>query len=117
MDFQQIIFTGNAVDKAKIQKLEGKVPFADAVIATSRNQDEADFIPVRMFDKQTAIAAMIEKGTKVLVTGRLEMRKFTPKGADESRLYVRVLASNLLLLGKNQQGRNEEGKKPDKRQA
>ena len=56
MDFQQIIFTGNAVDKAKIQKPEGKVPFADAVIASSRNQDEADFIPVRMFDKQTAIA-------------------------------------------------------------
>ena len=112
MDYQKIILVGNATDAAKIEKPEGKkMAYIDLFVAVNRNQEEADFFPVRWWPKNVDIAALIKKGSKILVEGRVEINRSKNKEG-ESRQYVRVLANYLMLLPS--QGRNEDGQKPEK---
>ena len=97
MDYQKIILVGNATDAAKGEKPEGKTAYADLTVAVSRSREETDFFPVRTFGKQAELAAHVEKGSKVLVEGRVEIGTYSPKEG-ETRKTVRVLANTIRLL-------------------
>ena len=97
MDYNRIIVVGRATRAAKVEQAEGKTAYADFTVAVSRNREETDFFPVRAFARLTEGAARIEKGTTVLVEGRVEIDRFTPEEGDP-RTTVRVLA-NALRLG------------------
>ena len=97
MSYQKFIFIGNATGAAKVEKPEGKTAYADFTVAVSRNRDEADFFPVRVFGPQAEAAAKIDKGARVLVEGRVEINRFTPEEG-EPRLTIRVLGSTVSRL-------------------
>jgi single-strand DNA-binding protein len=97
MNYQRLLLVGNAVDAARVERAEGKTAYADFTVAVSRNRKEADFFPVRAFGRLTEGAARIEKGSLVLVEGRVEIDRFTPEEG-EPRTTVRVLADGLRLL-------------------
>jgi single-strand DNA-binding protein len=97
MNYQRLILVGNATGAARVQQAEGKTAYADFTVAVSRNRKEADFFPVRAFGKLTEGAARIEKGSLVLVEGRVEIDRFVSEEG-EPRTTVRVLADGLRLL-------------------
>ena len=97
MNYQKIILVGNATDAAKAAKPEGKTAYTDVTVAVSRNREEADFFPVRAFGELADVAAKIEKGARVLVEGRVEIARYSPKEG-ETRTTVRVLADAVRFL-------------------
>jgi single-strand DNA-binding protein len=97
MNYNRIILVGNATGPAKVERPEGKTPYADLTLAVNRGRKTADYFPVRAFGRLTDAAAKIEKGGLILVEGRVEIDRFVPdKG--EPRTTVRVLADGLRLL-------------------
>jgi single-strand DNA-binding protein len=97
MNFNKIILVGNSVGAARTKESEGKTPYSDFTVAVNRNREEADFFPVRAFGRLTEGAARIEKGSLVLVEGRVEIDRFELEEG-EPRTTVRVLADGLRLL-------------------
>jgi single stranded DNA-binding protein len=97
MDYQKIVLVGNATDAAKASKPEGKTAYTDVTVAVSRSREEADFFPVRAFGKLADVAAKIEKGAKVLVEGRVQIDRYSPKEG-ETRASTRVLADAVRFL-------------------
>ena len=96
MDYNRIIIVGRATRAANVERAEGKTAYADFTVAVSRHREETDFFPVRAFGLLTEGASRIEKGTEVLVEGRVEIDRFTPEEGDP-RTTVRVLADALRL--------------------
>jgi single-strand DNA-binding protein len=97
MKHNRITIVGNATRAASVQKPEGKTAYCDFTVAVNRNREEADFFPVRAFGKLTEVAARIEKGSLVLVSGRVEINRFAPKDG-EPRTSVRLLADAVSVL-------------------
>ena len=97
MNYQKLLLVGNATGAARTKESEGKTAYSDFTVAVNRNREEADFFPVRAFGKLTEGAARIEKGSLVLVEGRVEIDRFESKEG-EPRTSVRVLADGLRLL-------------------
>jgi len=97
MNYQKLFLVGNATGAARTKESEGKTAYSDFMVAVNRNREEADFFPVRAFGKLTESAARIEKGSLVLVEGRVEIDRFESKDG-ETRTSVRVLADGLRLL-------------------
>jgi single stranded DNA-binding protein len=98
MNYSKIVLVGNATAAAKVERAEGKTAYADFRVAVNRAGEGADFFPVRAFGRLTDGAARIEKGSLVLVDGRVEIDRFVPKEG-EPRTTVRVLADVIRLLG------------------
>jgi single stranded DNA-binding protein len=97
MDYQKIILVGNATDAAKVQQPEGKSAFMDFTVAVNRSREETDFFPVRYFGTLAEGTIQIKKGAKVLVEGRVEISRFSPK-EDEAHRTIRVVASHVIVL-------------------
>jgi single stranded DNA-binding protein len=97
MTYQRIILVGNATRAAKVEQSEGKMAYSDFTLAVDRNREQADFFPVRVFRDLVEPAARIEKGSLVLVEGRVEIDRFVPKQG-EPRTTVRVLGETIRLL-------------------
>ena len=97
MNYQKFIVLGNCTGPASVERPEGKTAYADFTVAVNRNREVADFFPVRAFGRLTEGAARIEKGSLVLVEGRVEIDRFEPEEG-EPRTTVRVLADGLRLL-------------------
>lgn len=98
MDYQKILLVGRTTAAPKVQQPEGKVAFADFTLAVNRaRQGEADFFPVRVFDKLAEGAAKINKGARLLVEGRIELDRYTPENG-QPQLTVRVVADTVRLI-------------------
>ena len=97
MNYQKLFLVGNATGAARVERAEGKTAYADFTVAVNRNRETADYFPVRVFRGLVEPAAMIEKGSLVLVEGRLEIDRFVPEEG-EPRTTVRVLGDGLRLL-------------------
>jgi single stranded DNA-binding protein len=97
MNYQKLILVGNTTGAARVEKAEGKTAYADFTVAVNRSREETDFFPVRAFGRLTEGAARIEKGSLVLVEGRVEIDRFAPEGS-EPRTTIRVLADSIRLF-------------------
>ena len=91
--YQKIVVIGNATDAAQVSQPEGKTAYADFTVAVNRGQGQgADFFPCRIFGKLASGATKIEKGTLLLVEGRLEIGQYTPPEG-QPRPTIRLLAN------------------------
>lgn len=97
MDYQKIILAGNATEAAELTEPEGKTAYTDFTVAVGRRGEGKDFFPVRAFGKLAEVAAKVEKGSRVLVDGRVEIGRFTPEDG-QSRTTVRVVVDQLRFL-------------------
>ena len=91
MNYQKFTLIGNATDKAKVSQPENKTAYADLTVAVSRNPQEADFFPVRLFGKYAEHADSIGKGARLLIEGKVRISRYTPENG-EPRTVVRVVA-------------------------
>jgi single-strand DNA-binding protein len=97
MNHQKLLLVGNATGAAKVERAESKTAYADFTVAVNRNRETADYFPVRVFRGLVEPAALIEKGSLVLVEGRVEIDRFVPEKG-EPRTSIRVVADALRLL-------------------
>jgi len=98
MDYQKILLIGNTTDAPKVHKPEEGLAYADFTVAVSRSRDgKTDFFPVRAFDRLANTVAKANKGTRLLVEGRVELDHYTPDNGQPQRT-VRVLAHNLRFM-------------------
>lgn len=97
-DYQKIILAGNATAAAVVKNPEDKTPYADFDLAVGRRGEGADYFPVRAFGKLAEdVVSRIEKGSHVLVDGRVEIDRFTPEDG-EPRKTIRVVADQIRFL-------------------
>ena len=115
MDYQKIILVGNATDAAKVEKSEGKTPYADFTVAVRRNREETDFFPVRAFGRLAEGVARIGKGARVLVEGRVEIDRFIPEQG-EPRKTIRVLADAVRFIQQTGSNGSNSGSQNSKEQ-
>lgn len=97
MDYQRIILVGNATEAVEMNKPEGKTAYADFTVAVSRSEDKTDFFPVRAFGRLAEQASKVEKGSKVLVDGRVEIDRFEPEDG-QVKTTIRVVPDRMRYL-------------------
>ncbi len=81
---------GNLARPVEISR-GGSVPFARTVLAVSKGEGEADFVPVVAFGPLAEAMEGMEKGTPLYVRGRLVHESWTGQGG-EKRFGLRVEA-------------------------
>lgn len=99
----QTIFSGNVVKKPEMRQTQSGVKVASYTLAVNRpNPKEKDkpftdyFNIVAWGDLADTCVAQLDKGTRVLVTGRFQTRNYDDK--DGKRVYVTELWQNELWL-------------------
>ena len=77
MNYQRVIFAGNATDNPQRQKAkEGKQGFTTLSVGVGDLKDRTTFFPVIVFGKLgEAVAKYVAKGREVLVDGRLDVNE------------------------------------------
>ena len=68
---------------------------------------ETNYFPVRCFGKLAESIGAIKKGTKLFVTGELEISSFTGEEG-EKRMSFRVLAETYRILGSRRRATDEQ---------
>lgn len=107
--FNRIVIAGNLTTKPEIRKTPSGIPvakFAVAINTTYKNnqgdkQEEVTFIPVEAW-KNTALSCekYLDKGSSVLVEGRIKQDKWTDKeGNKRSKLFL--VASIIRFLSRS----------------
>ena len=78
--------------------------------ARSENQQQADFIPVIVWDKIAEVCEKyLEKGSQILVEGRMQVRSYDAQ--DGSKRYItEVLAQEIEFLGNKSKTATSEQK-------
>ena len=74
MDYQRIILLGNTTDQAEVKQAKSGAQYARFSVAVGKGKDETIFFPVTLFGQSVEAAGqMLEKGTRVLVEGTLDV--------------------------------------------
>ena len=111
MDYKHISanLIGNATQNAEIkQAKESGTRYGDFHLAVSgrKEGDETSFFPVRCFGKLADGLAGIQKGTKVFVTGDLEISSYEADDGTK-RMGYRVIADTYRILSNERHRGND----------
>jgi single-stranded DNA-binding protein len=83
--------------------------YADFSLAVKDKQRETIYYPIRCFGKLAEAASGIKKGTKLFVTGPLELSTFT-NAEGKKQVTFRVIADTYRILGNGQKAEAELAK-------
>jgi len=87
-----VILLGRLVADPKTQELKEGVKLSTFTLAVEVNKDVAHFFDVKVFDNNAV--ALIHKGDKIAISGRLAQYKFTAKD-NSTRSGVEIIASTI----------------------
>ena len=80
MDYQRIILLGNTTAQAEVKEAKSGTQYARFSVAVGKGKDETIFFPVTLFgERAEAAGQMLEKGTRVLVEGTLDVNRESGK--------------------------------------
>ena len=80
MDYQKLILLGNTTDQAEVKQAKSGAQYARFSVAVGKGKDETIFFPVTLFGESVEVAGqMLEKGTRVLVEGTLDVNRESGK--------------------------------------
>ena len=80
MDYQRIILLGNTTAQAEVKEAKSGTQYARFSVAVGKGKDETIFFPVTLFGESAEAAGqMLEKGTRVLVEGTLDVNRESGK--------------------------------------
>jgi single-strand DNA-binding protein len=105
MDYQKITVLGNVTSQPQVNRPDGKTAYVDFSIGVSRGpakegrESVSDYFPVRAFGKLAQVAEQVNKGTRLLVEGRLEINTVPAKDQpDQTRTFVRIVPQVIVIL-------------------
>lgn len=126
MSFQQITIMGNLGEDPELRYTQsGKAVanFSVAVNEGTREEPKATWFRVVAWDKTAEVCAeYLNKGSQCLVSGRMQVRKWTDKDGNENTAWELVAGTVRFVGGKKEEqqerggGRREEKKSSSRRQ-
>lgn len=107
--FNQVVFVGNVGRDPEERTVNGDVKVCNFSLAVDEGKDKEPLwltiVAWRKLAEQ--VTTYVKKGTPVLISGRLSVRKYTDKTGME-RTAVEVIASDIRFLGQKPIGVAEE---------
>ncbi len=85
-----IAFGGNITSPAELRFTQGGKPVASVTVAVNRkrgDQEATDFHRVTLWDSLATHSAELDKGTRVVVVGRLESRDYEAKDGQKRTVW------------------------------
>ena len=111
MMLNKCVFIGRLTRDPELKYLPGSGKAVSKFsIAVNRfgKSDEADFIPVTVWEKQAENAAKyLRKGSKAAVDGRLQVRQYDDKDGNK-RTAFEVVAQSVVFLDSKPKGGSEQ---------
>lgn len=100
MDINSINIVGRSTKDVELRTTNNGTPVATIAIAVNHGKDEeASFFDVVCFSKTAEnVAKYVQKGRQVVVTGRLQRRKWQTKEG-ENRYAVEIIANQVQFVG------------------
>lgn len=98
-----VVLIGRWTRDVELRYTQGGRAVVNGTVAVNEGRDQADFIPVVIWDKQAEAVANHHgrKGQMVGVTGRLQSRSYTTQDG-QRRTVLEVVASRVDFLGSGQ---------------
>jgi single-strand DNA-binding protein len=124
MNTNIVVISGRLVRDPEMRYSQNGKAFTKFTMAVNRGgrgengQNEADFLPVVVWDKQAeACAQYLQKGSQVLISGRITTRNYTTDDGSK-RFVTEVIANRVEFVGGAQrpQGAYEGGQQPSAQQ-
>lgn len=114
MDYNRVIFLGNATRDVESKMLPSGTAVANfgiAVNAKYGEKEEVCFIDITCFSKLADLVGQyVQKGGRVLIDGRLTWRTWEDKEGNK-RAKHEVIADRVLFLGRNGENNHEVGER------
>lgn len=105
----RVILSGNISSDIELKQTNGGTPVAHFSIAVNRAKDGVDFVPIIVWNQQAEnVKQYCEKGSKVLVEGRLQNREYEKDGL--KRHITEVIAERIEYLSKGKKEPQEAKK-------
>ena len=93
-----VVISGNLSKDVELRYTKNNTPVATFHIAVNRENEGVDFFPVVVWNKQAENCdKYLEKGSKVLIKGRMETRSYEVN--DEKRNITEVIAERVEFIG------------------
>lgn len=102
----KVIISGNISTDIEFKTTPNGVPVAKFNVAVRRIKDETDFLPVVVWNQQAEnVNEFCEKGSKILVDGRIQVRDYEKDG--EKRYVTEIIGERVEFLSKNKKTPDE----------
>lgn len=106
------IITGNLCSNPELRFIPSGTAVCEVSIANNRkfkDKEETIFIDVVIFGKQAEnLHKYLEKGSKVLVEGRLTQDRWTDKTTQKPRTKLKLTAENVEFIGGKQREQSDD---------
>lgn len=114
-----VILIGNIGRDPEVKHTQDSTPVANFSLATSDSWKDANgewkentqWHRIVCWDKIAEQAGKLLKGQQVYVTGKLEYRKYVPRGKDEEVAVAEVRAQRIVVMGKKEAAAEDSGRK------
>ena len=94
----KVILVGRLTQDPEVRYTQAGKAVANFTLAVNRNKEEADFIPVVLWEKLAESAGNnLFKGNRVLIEGRLQVRSYEANDGQKRRI-TEIVAQNMEFL-------------------
>lgn len=102
MDINSVNIVGRSTKDVELRTINNGIAVATISLAVNHSNDEASFFDVVCFGKTAEnVAKYVQKGRQVVVSGRLQQRKWQTKDG-ENRYAVEVIANQVQFVGSSE---------------
>lgn len=99
MDTNVTVLSGRSTKDVELKTTTSGTSLATISLAVNHGKEEASFFDVVCFGKTAEnVAKYVQKGRQVIVTGRLQRRKWQTKEG-ENRYAVEIIANQVQFVG------------------
>lgn len=99
MDTNTLVLAGRSTKDVELKTTANGTNIATISLAVNHGKEEASFFDVVCFGKTAEnVAKYVQKGKQVIVSGRLQQRKWKTKEG-ENRYSVEVIANQVQFVG------------------
>lgn len=93
----KVILSGNISTDIDFKQTSGGAPVAKFTLAVNKMKDGTDFVPIVAWNQVAEnISVFCEKGSKLLLDGRLQMNSYEKDG--QKKYYTEVVADRVEFL-------------------
>lgn len=109
MDTNVTVLSGRSTKDVELKTTEGGTNLATISLAVNHSDDLTSYFEVVCFGRTAEnVAKYVKKGRQVVVSGRLQQRKWQTKEG-ENRYSVEIIANQVQFVGNSSNNSNNSG--------
>lgn len=106
MDINSVTIVGRSTKDVELKTTTGGTSLATISLAVNHGKEEVSYFDIVCFGKTADnVAKYVQKGRQVIVSGRLQRRKWQTKDG-ENRYAVEIIANQVQFVGSSEQSAN-----------